>query len=229
MNAVSDSDNAAGLPAGLFPGVSARARSILETGSAVRRYSEGQALWLAGSTPTGIHVILEGSVRIVRGDGGRQHVVHAEGAGATIGEVPLFDGGPYPATALARTRVRSLFVPRDVLLAAMAADPRLALTLLRGLSRRIRILVDGLSSATLRTVRSRLAHHLLDRADSGSRSVVTLGGTHAEVAETLGTVREVVTREMARLRRAGVVRSTGRRGIEIVDRTGLEAIAAGNE
>lgn len=216
------------LSTGAFADLNERARSILTTGSIIVSYGAGQPLWLAGEEPTGLHVIIEGTVRVVRGEGGRQHVIHTETAGATIGEVPLFDGGPYPATALARGRVRSLFIPRDVLLAAMAADPQLSWSLLRGLSKRIRSLVDGLSSATLRTVRARLARLLLDRAELSGRTVVTLGGSHAEVAESLGTVREVVTREVATLRRKGMLRAAGRRGYEILDRDALKEIAGGS-
>jgi CRP-like cAMP-binding protein len=217
----------AALDAGPFEELNAQARSILASGCTLRSYGAGQPLWLAGEEPVGLHFIVEGTVRIVRGEGGRQHVIHTETAGATIGEVPLFDGGPYPATALAYSRVRSLFIARAVLLAAMAADPQLSWSLLRGLSRRIRGLVDGLSSATQRTVRARLARMLLDRSNASGGPVVTLGGSHAEVAESLGTVREVVTREIATLRRKGLLRSSGRRGYELVDRSGLEHVARG--
>lgn len=212
---------------GPFARLSSEARDIIRRGSTTREYGADQALWIAGSVPDGIYVILEGSVRIVRGAGGRQHVVHAEEAGAVIGEVPLFDGGPYPATALARSRTSCLFVPREVLVQAIAADPSLAWTLLRGLSQRIRVLVEGLSSATLRTVRARLAGHLLERSGPEARPVVTLGGSHADIAERLGTVREVVSRELSTLRRGGIVRTAGRRGYEILDRATLEDIARG--
>jgi len=212
---------------GPFGRLSPEARDIIRRGSTVRDYGADQALWIAGSVPKGIYLILEGSVRIVRGAGGRQHVIHAEEAGALIGEVPLFDGGPYPATALAGSRTRCLFVPREVLERAIATDPSLAWALLRGLSRRIRVLVEGLSSATLRTVRARLAGYLIDRSGPDARVVVTLGGSQAEIAETLGTVREVISRELSTLRRRGIVRAAGRRGYEIIDRIALEEIVHG--
>jgi len=47
----------------------------------------GQMLWNAGDAPRGLHVLLEGEVRVVRIVGGRQHVVHTEGPGGTQTEV----------------------------------------------------------------------------------------------------------------------------------------------
>ena len=44
-------------------------------------------------------VLLQGRVRAVRVRDGRETVLHRSGPGATLGEVPLFDGGDYPATS----------------------------------------------------------------------------------------------------------------------------------
>jgi len=211
-------------------GLNAEARGILADGSVVRLFGPGMSLWRAGEIPQGLHIVLEGEVHIVRARDGRQHLVHCESAGAVIGDVPLFDGGPYPATAIAGRRVRCLYVPRDTLLAAMAADAALSRALLHSLAARVRTLVERLFNATLRTARSRLAEHLLDRAGSGPRRkrVVTLGCTHAELAERLGTARETVSREIAGLRRAGVLRGVGRGGYEIRDFDALERVATGS-
>jgi CRP/FNR family transcriptional regulator len=215
-----------GIP--LFAGLNDSARQHIVDGAAVLEFQPGSTIWQAGGMAECLHVILHGEVHIVRGSDGRQHVVHSEGCGAVVGDVPLFDGGTYPATALAFTRVSTVRIPKDSLFAAMGFDPLLSWTLLHGLASRVRILVDALSLATLRTVRSRVARHLLARACAGGdrRRIVTLGCTHAILAERLGTVRETVSREMARLRRDGVLRSAGRGGYEILNFEALERLAA---
>ena len=90
-----------------------------------RTYRAGTRLWDAGTAPRGLFIVLSGRVRIVRTRGRRQHVVHAEGPGATIGEVPLFAGGTYPASAIASDDVECLVIDRAALLAAMRAHPDL--------------------------------------------------------------------------------------------------------
>src|SRR3954463_15698990 len=76
--------------------VAALARRAVEV-----RYEPGAVLFLSGSRPRGWYVVIEGLVRVVRGSGARQHVIHTEGPGGTLGEVPLFGGETHPATGIA--------------------------------------------------------------------------------------------------------------------------------
>src|SRR5438270_9915072 len=57
------------------------------------RYPANSVLFLTGSAPRGWFIIIEGTVRVVRGSASRQHVIHTETAGGTLGEVPLFTQG----------------------------------------------------------------------------------------------------------------------------------------
>lgn len=203
------------------------ARSVIAARSSVESYREGDIVWLAGDRPRGLFIVLEGEVRIVRAWGGRQHVVHTETAGGTLGEVPLFEGGGYPATAVAGPHTRCLVIQAAALREAIEADPELAWTLLRGLSERIRHLVDRLHRTTLLSVRARLCAHLLSESapTSPRRASVRLTGTQEQLAEELGTVREVVVRELAAPRKSGAIRQVDRETIELLDFPALEAIA----
>lgn len=210
----------------LFRGLNPASREILERRAVVRRYPAGGVLWTAGSRPRGLFALVAGRVRIVRGAGGRQHVVHTEGAGTTIGEVPLFAGGDYPATAVAAEPVVCAVIDAATLEAAMAADPRLALRLLTRMAERVRGLVDRLDGRSSRTVGERLAEWLLARGQDAPGSF-TLGVSQADLAEELGTVREVLVRELRRLREAGVIRPAAGRRWEIVDAAALRRAAGG--
>jgi CRP-like cAMP-binding protein len=191
-----------------------------------RRYSARATLFRAGQPSPGIFLIVEGRVRVVRDGPDRRQVVHVEGPGATLAEVPLFDGGVLPATAVAVMPTRCLVFTLAAIEAAIGRDPRLALLLLGQLSRRVRQLVGRLDLVSFHSVRARLAHYLL------SRSTVTTGaiafeGPQTEVAEELGTVREVLVRELRYLRRHGVIRATGRGGYQLLDAGGLRRIVDG--
>ena len=83
--------------------------------------------------------------------------------------------------------------------------------LLERLARRVRELVERLDRTALRSVSARLAEFLSARADARGRGVIALGMTQQQLAEELGTVREVIVRELHALRTAGLVRSHWRR------------------
>lgn len=193
-----------------------------------RRYAARQTLFRAGQPSPGMFLVVEGRVRVVRDGADRRQVVHTEGPGATLGEVPLFDGGALPATAVALLPTRCLIFTLGAIEAAIGRDPRLALLLLGQLSRRVRQLVLRLDRLSFQSVRARLADYLLSRTRSATKHVVAFDGTQTDLAEELGTVREVLVRELRYLRRHGVIRATGRGGYQVLDAAGLQRLVTGS-
>jgi CRP/FNR family transcriptional regulator len=204
---------------GLLDRLSPEGRAALLRQSVERQFATGAILWSAGDAAEGIALVLAGKVRLVRGSHGRQTVIHSDGPGATLGEVPFFTGAPYPATAIAAEPTRCLFMSRAAITQAMSADPAIALFFLRSLSERVQGLVEKIDQNTVRTVQSRLADFILQRwgairvapTRSGARSTGTfsLGMTQSALAEELGTVREVVVRSLRALRDTGAIESAG--------------------
>jgi len=172
-------------------------------------YDTGAVLFLAGSAPRGWYVVLHGKVRVVRGRGARQHVIHTEVPGGTLGEVPLFAGGTHPATAIAAEPTRCALFTLPALRAAMAENEAVSLMLLRRLALRTRGLVERLDDRSSRSVQARLIEFLMGRPVVGTNSVISLGMTQQALAEELGTVREVVSRELRSLCKTGLIEAAG--------------------
>jgi CRP-like cAMP-binding protein len=194
----------------LFAHLSPELVANLAHRSVERRFAAGQLLYAAGTVPAGLLVVLEGRVRVVRGNG-RQHVIHEEGPGGALGEVPVFDGGTYPATAIAGEPTRCLLLPTEALRSAIRASPETSLLFLQRLGERTRHLVDRLDGLTVHDVNARLARLLQTRQQAVGPGVpFSLGRTQLETAEELGTVREVVVRALRDLRQDGVIESAGR-------------------
>ncbi|HEX4562551.1 MAG TPA: cyclic nucleotide-binding domain-containing protein [Gemmatimonadales bacterium] len=206
--------------------LSAAGRRELAARGVTRRFAADEVLWRRGDEPRGLFIVLVGAVRVVRGSGGRQHVLHREGPGGTLGEVPLFGGGTYPATVIAEEPTECLVLSRASLEAAIEEDPRLARLLLGRLSARVRELAGRLDRVTTQPVARRLAGYLLLRHD-GSGGTFSLGQSQAKVAEDLGTVREVVVRELRVLVEAKVVRRVGAGRYRVIDATDLRRRAGG--
>jgi CRP-like cAMP-binding protein len=211
----------------LFAGVSNTACRELAARTVQRAYGPGEALFGAGDEARGLFVVTRGRVRVVRDASGRRHVLHEEGPGGTLGEVPLFEGGGYPATAIAADHASCLVIGRDAIAAAMRADPELAWRFLGRLAARVRILVDRVDGLAARSVPQRLAalfaaRHEISGTVAGS---VTLGRTQQEVAEELGTVREVVVRAVRTLCATGAIEPLGRGRYRVRDAVRLRELA----
>jgi CRP-like cAMP-binding protein len=208
----------------LFYQLTPEARRILSSAPR-RRFRRGETLWVAGAEARGLVVVLAGRVRVVRAPAGRQYGVHTEEAGGTLGEVPFFAGGRYPATAIATEPTTCVFIDRTTLARAVAADPELAFRWLSRLAGRVRGLVERLDRQT-RTVEQRLAEFLLIRQAAATSGQFTLAATQAEAAEELGTVREVLVRTLRRFREDGLVHAPKRGHYIVRDRARLSRIAA---
>lgn len=182
-----------------------------------RSFAAGETLFRAGETPWGIFVVLEGRIRVVRGEASRQVVVHTEGPGGTLADVPLFAGGALPGTAIATEPSVCAIFPKEALRAAIAANPDIAFALLARLALRVRELVGRLDQVSSKSVAARLATYLLRRSEERHSAIVSLGMTQSGLAEELGTVREVIVRELRALRTAGIVRPSRGGGVEILD------------
>jgi CRP/FNR family transcriptional regulator len=162
---------------------------------------------------------------------GREQVLHTEGPGATLGEGPCFDRGGYVASAVAVAPTRVLLLPRPALLALCHRRPAVALALLESLARRMRRFAELAGDLAFREVTQRVARHLeaVARADgrmaaTGTTFEPTL--TQEQLAARLGTVRELVARALAQLRRSSLVAQHGRR-VTILDAVRLAALARG--
>jgi CRP/FNR family transcriptional regulator len=210
----------------LFTGLNASALRTLRGRAVERRFAPDEMLFAAGAPARGLFIVLEGSVRVVRTRDGRQHVIHLEGPSGTLGEVPLYIGGGYPATAIAATDTRCAVIAAETLATMMVEDPRLSWRLLETLARRVRGLVERVDALATQDVATRLAAHLLARTvPVAGTYVATVDGTQVQLAEELGTVREVVVRHLRELQRGGVIRRTAPRRYEVMRLDALRSAA----
>jgi len=213
----------------VFGVLSERSRAALTAHGTTRRYSVDEVLYLAGSQADAIYIVLEGRIRVMRGEGGRAFVLHVETAGGSLGEVPLFEGTTYPATAIAAEPSRCHVLSRETVLSAVRSDPELALALLARLAGRVRLLVERLDRQAGHSTLGRLATLIVERAAAAEGRSFTLGGTQQQTAEEIGTVRELVVRGLRTLRDRGGIESRGGGQYIVTDAAVLNEIAVSGQ
>ena len=197
-----------------------------------RRLSRDEILFVAGDEAAGLFVIVSGALRAFReGVDGREQVIHVERAGATIAELPVFDDRPYPSTVAAEEDSTVLFLDKRDVKSLCLANPQIALAALKMLAGRLRKCAELVEALSLREVDQRLARWLLAEARSrGARTPdgveLTLALTNQQIAARIGSVREVVSRALARLQNNGLVVVDGRRVI-ISDEHALAVFSEG--
>jgi CRP/FNR family transcriptional regulator len=200
----------------IFSGLTESELGFLAPRTVSRHYSAGEIVFGEGEPCSGLYVVESGNVRIFKSSpNGREQVLSIDGPGSSIAELPVFDGGGYPASAIAVDDVILLFVSKQDFQALCLAHPQVPLKVLRVVGARLRRLVGIIEELSFTTVRHRLASYLLRLAQKfGKRTAegveVALPITNQELAAQIGTVRELVSRNLSRLQAEGMLKIDGR-------------------
>jgi len=205
----------------LFAGLTGHELQALAGRAVERRFQADEVLFWEGEPCAGIFLITEGSVKIFKTSvGGREMMLALETAPATVAELPLFDGGPYPASVKALEPTVTLFINKAEFQQVCRQYPDVALKVLAVVGGRLRHLIAVVESMTFGSVTQRLARLLLDAAQHAGAVEFEFPLTHQELASRLGTVREVVSRNLGRFRAEGLIRIEDRQ-VTILDSAGL--------
>jgi CRP/FNR family transcriptional regulator len=196
----------------------------LMTGAVRMKIPAGAVTHRPGEPAPHLELVISGVVRgFVTAPDGRTMTVRYCRPGALIGAVTLFATRftTMPAAAQALVDAELLKFSPAVVRRAAARDPRVAQAFLSELSERVLSFIDEIPGNTFATVRQRVARHLLDLAAQrgpGREAVaeIVVPVSQQELADAVGTVREVVVRVLRELRQDGVVR-TERDHIVILD------------
>lgn len=110
--------------------------------SRVRRFKADELIFSAGDPGDGFYLIESGTVQITASVAGttEPRVLATLGPGDSVGEMAVLDDAPRSATARASADTEAIFVSREELLLLLDRKPRLALTLIREFSNRVRTL-----------------------------------------------------------------------------------------
>jgi len=201
----------------IFSGLTETELEFLARHTVPRHYSAGELVFGEGEPCLGLYVVELGQVRIFKtSSSGREQVLSIDGPGSSIAELPVFDGGAYPASAMAIENATLLFVAKPDFQALFLAHPQVGLKVLRVVGARLRQLVGIIEELSFTTVRHRLASYLFRLAQkSGKRTaagtVVSLPVNNQELAAQIGTVRELVSRNLSRLQAEGLLKINGRK------------------
>lgn len=204
------------------PQLGAVARAAME-----RSYRRGDPVFFEGDACEGLYVVKAGRVRIYKiSPEGREQVLLVAGPGDTFNEVPVFDGGPNPASVEALEPTVLLLLPRSALLELVDTQPEIGRAFMRTFAARLRQLVGLVEELSFKTVTGRVARILLEQLPSSTAE----GGagqprrlTQREIAAMAGTAREVAGRALKALEQQGAIRIERGR-IVILDRPLLASL-----
>ncbi|HZT69996.1 MAG TPA: Crp/Fnr family transcriptional regulator [Terriglobia bacterium] len=200
----------------------------------VRHLEKDELLFAEGDPCEGMYVVQSGAIKVFKmAETGREQVLVIERAGSTVGELPVFDGGNLPASAAALEHSTLLFLPKREFLSLCRQNSEVAFAVIRSLAWRFRYMTSLVEELSLKEVSHRLARFLRDRALSvGVRTrrgiEFPLEETNQQIAAEIGTVRDLVSRNLRRFVDRKIIKME-RRKVIVLNMADLEEQIAGTK
>ena len=187
-----------------------------------KTYSRGETIFFEGDEGNGFYMVGEGKIKIFKlSPMGKEHILHIFGQGEPFGEVPVFHGWPFPATAEALVKTKTLFFPRTRFIQLVENNPAIALNMLAVLSLRLRRFATQIENLSLKEVPARLANYLIYLSEEqGGGDEVTLEISKGQLASLLGTIPETLSRIFGKMSEEGLIKVNGK-VISLLDRQTL--------
>ena len=195
-----------------------------------RQLKKNTVIFHENDPATAFYLVKKGRVKIYKvGPGNREQVLAILGDGQIFGDVPAFDGGPYPATAATMADSEIYLIRSKDFRELVRRYPEVALKIIRVLGQRLRQAMELVRDLSFKQVPHRLAGLLVKLAGEYGREtaagiLIDLPLSRQELADIVGTSRETVTRELKKMEREGML-AVNRRLITIVDQGKLKAWA----
>lgn len=197
----------------------------LRDGSMIVVLPEGSRIFGPGHAPESFLLLLEGSIRVQQvSEGGREIVLYRVSAGEScaLTTACLMGYEEYQAEGIAETAVRAVSIPRSLFDELIASSRDFRRFVFTAFSRRVTNLFRVIEEVAFARIDVRLAQRLLQLADNSHR----LSATHQDLANELGSAREVISRQLHEFQRRGWIKAA-RGEIELTDRGAIGNLAAG--
>jgi len=209
----------------LFTDLSASELERLAQGCALRRFARGETVFRVGEPCEEFHICVTGQVKLYAvSPAGAEKVIDLIAPGQSFAEALMFTGRPYIISAQALTETLLLSVKKHAVEDELAHDPRFALRMLAGISRRLHGLVHDVEAYALHSGIQRVIGYLLRdiAADGGNCQPITvsLPVSKATIASRLSLTPEYFSRVLHELEAANLVR-IDKRDIHILDAQAL--------
>lgn len=192
----------------LFASLNANEQQSLKEHFLFRRHAKNSIIINEGDDTSSLYIIIEGRVKVFLTDeSGKEVVLNTQSAGEYFGEVSLFDDGLRSASVMTLEDCQFAVLTKQTFIQLITDNPTLSLSIISGLTQRLRALSENVRSLALMDVYGRVARTLMDLSeeqDNGDR-VIADSLTYNDLANRVGASSKMVSRIMQDLKKGGYI------------------------
>jgi CRP-like cAMP-binding protein len=201
----------------VFTDLPAEDLALLTVNKTEQVYKKGEIIFREAAYPAGIFYISEGKVKKYKLDSdGKEHIIYVANKGELLGYHAILSEGRYPDSGAAIEESRIVFIPREDFLVTLQQSLVLSKRLLKTLSHEFAVLANTLSMFAQKSVRERLALHLIVlrekyKVNFEAGNPVEINMSRDDLASLVGTGRENVVRLLTEFKEARILETKGRK------------------
>ncbi|MEW5755771.1 MAG: Crp/Fnr family transcriptional regulator [Pseudomonadota bacterium] len=191
----------------LFSGLNESELAQVSQHAVTRTYPKSTVIINEGDTAESLYVILKGKVKVFLTDEtGKEVVINSQGPGEYFGEVALIDDAQRSASVMTLEPSSFSVISKHSFRELLSKNPNIALSVIRDLTQRVRVLTENVKSLALLDVYGRVAKTLLSMAsEQDGRLLIEEKLTQQDIANRVGASREMVSRILKDLTAGGYI------------------------
>jgi CRP-like cAMP-binding protein len=190
---------------------------LLTANKTERLYKKGEIIFREGSFAAGIFYLIDGKAKKYKLDGnGKEHIIYVANTGELLGYHSILAEDRYPDSATTLEESKIGFIPKDDFIDALQQSDVLTRRVLKTLSHEFAVLANSLSMFAQKSVRERLALHLIVMREKYKQNFqpglpVEINMGRDDLASLVGTARENVVRVLKEFKDSGILETKGRK------------------
>lgn len=202
----------------LFQGLPKSDLDALSRQAVTRQFRRQTVVIGQGDLSDALYLVVTGRLKVYRSDEeGKEVILAFLEPGDSFGELALLDKEPRSASVETLEPSKLAVISHNDFYAFLANHTQVAFNLIKTLATRNRVLLESVSDLALLDVYGRVARALLKEAKPENGMLVTGKLTHQEIANMVGSSREMVSKIMKELKFGGYISVDGKR-ITILNR-----------
>ena len=212
-----------------FSGLSPTELGIVKRFAVEKSADRNEMILLEGEPAEAVYFVVSGVVKALKTSAeGKEQILSIIRPGESFNDVPVFDGEPNPASAVAMSSVTLYAISRTDMETLLREHPGIAVNIIKVLAGRVRHFVSLVEDLSFRHVTGRIARLLMkyatDHAEQSAEISPRPRLTQQDMAAMVGTAREVVGRSLKALEEEGAIQ-VDRHRIRIVNKEILEEMS----
>lgn len=185
--------------------------------SVIKKYSAKEILFYEGDTPTYLHVLLQGMLKVYKTNHkGQQIFLHQFYPGGMVAELANFENIPYPATAEFTSDSEVLRIDYQALEKDFFRNPEISMEIIKSLIAKHKILIEIIQKEVILTADAKIAKFILENGEL----FATLKNT--QIASILNLTPETLSRTLSKFKSLGLIELDEKHHFNVLEREKLE-------